>query len=292
MKSLFLLNARSGPRRRLDLPALIRKHVTTPHELRTCERKEDLDALLEEAEGGAFDVVYAVGGDGTVHEIAKRLVGRSLALGILPTGSGNGFARHIGLPMDLAECLHASSERRIATIDTATVNGLPFLGILGAGFDALIAHRFAASGVRGFRTYLRIGFGAFFSYVAEEIEVVVDGHTSRHRACTVVVANASQFGNGASIAPQASVTDGQLDVVIVADIGFLAACFLLPRLLRGTIDRSRHVTTLRGRHIEIRRPEGGHTHLDGEPVALPPLLSIDVIPASLRVLLPDRARKI
>jgi YegS/Rv2252/BmrU family lipid kinase len=287
VKTLFLVNTRSGPRRRLDLPALIRANVSTPHELRGCERKEDLDTIVEDAERDGFDVVYAVGGDGTVHEVAKRLIGRRPALGILPTGSGNGFARHIGLPMEPGASLRACGGRRIVTIDTAAVNGVPFLGVLGAGFDALIAHRFAESQVRGFRTYARIGFGAFFSYHAEEVEIVVDGEPLRQRVFTVVVANSSQFGNDATIAPSASVTDGLLDVVVIGEVGFWGACALLPRLLRRTIDRSKHVTILRGRHIEIRRPTGGPVHLDGEPFTFPPLLSVHVKPASLRVLLPD-----
>jgi YegS/Rv2252/BmrU family lipid kinase len=287
VKTLFLINARSGPRRKLDLPALIRANVTVPHELRATERKEDLDTVLEDAERDGFDVVYAVGGDGTVHEVAKRLVGRRLALGILPTGSGNGFARHIRLPMEAAASLRACGGGRIVTIDTAAVNGIPFLGVLGAGFDALIAHRFAESMVRGIRTYARIGFGAFFSYKPEEVEVIVDGEPLRTTAFTVVVANSSQFGNNATIAPSASVTDGLLDVVIIGKVGFWGACALLPRLLLRTIDRSKHVTTLRGRHIEIRRPAGGYVHLDGEPFTMPALLSVHIKPASLRVLVPD-----
>jgi YegS/Rv2252/BmrU family lipid kinase len=288
VRTLFLVNARSGPRRRLDLAELIRANVTTPYELRATERKEDLDAVIEDAERDDFDVVYAVGGDGTVHEVAKRLVGRRLALGILPTGSGNGFARHIHLPMEAGASLRACRGGRIVTIDTAAVNGVPFLGVLGTGFDALIAHRFAASTVRGFRTYAQIGFGAFFAYRPEEVEIIVDGESFTASVFTVVVANSSQFGNDATIAPDASVTDGLLDIVIIGKVGFWGACALLPRLLRRTIHRSRHVTILRGRHIEIRRPAGGHIHLDGEPFTMPSLLSVHVKPASLRVLVPDQ----
>src|SRR5688572_17538893 len=98
VKSLFLINERSGRRRDLDLPEVIRASCRGPYEVQSCGRKEDLDEIIARAEREKFDVVYAVGGDGTVHETAKRLIGRDVALGVLPTGSGNGFARHIGLP--------------------------------------------------------------------------------------------------------------------------------------------------------------------------------------------------
>jgi YegS/Rv2252/BmrU family lipid kinase len=292
VKTLFLVNARSGAKRNYDVSALIRESMTTAHELRPCGRKEDLDAMIDDAERDGFDVVYAVGGDGTVHEIAKRLIGRSLALGILPTGSGNGFARHIGLPMELRASLRACSGRRTVTIDTGAVNGIPFLGTMGIGFDALVADRFANSATRGFRTYVSIGLRSFFTYQAEEYEVVVDGRPHRQRAFTIAIANSSQYGNDARIAPQASVTDGQLDVVLVDDVSLLTAAALFPRLMSGTIARSKRVTMLRGRHIEIRRPSSGPAHLDGEPFTLPAMLTIDVKPASLRVLLPDAERAI
>jgi YegS/Rv2252/BmrU family lipid kinase len=289
VKTLFLVNPRSGAKRKYDIEALIRENFAAPHEVRQCPRKEDLDPMIDAAEGEGFDVVYAVGGDGTVHEIAKRLIGRPLALGILPIGSGNGFARHIHLSMDPKTCLRGSSQRRIATVDTAAVNGIPFLGTMGIGFDALIADRFAASPVRGFRTYIQVGLREFFRYEAEEYEFIIDGEPLRRRAFTIAIANSSQYGNDARIAPHASITDGKLDVVLVDDVSFLGAARLMPRLMRGTIDRSPRVTTRLGRHIEIRRPAAGPAHLDGEPFTLPAMLTIDVKPASLRVLLPDAA---
>jgi diacylglycerol kinase (ATP) len=287
VKTLFVINPLSGAKRNDDVAAILRETVRVPHELRPCHRKEDLDGMLDAARADGFEVIYAVGGDGTVHELAKRLIGSPMALGILPRGSGNGFARHIGLPMDLRAALRACAGQRVETIDTAAVNGIPFLGTMGIGFDAHVADRFAASTVRGLRTYVSIGLKAFFAYSSAEYDVIIDGEPLHQRAFTIAIANASQYGNNARIAPQASVMDGQLDVVLVDDLSLVRACALLPRLLRGTIDKARGVTTRRGRHIEIRRPSAGPAHLDGEPFTLPALLTIDVKPASLRVLMPD-----
>ena len=287
MKTLFVINPLSGTKRNYDVATVIRENARTPFELRPCPRKEELDGMLDDAEREQFEAVYAVGGDGTVHEIARRLIGRKMALGILPTGSGNGFARHIGLPMEPRAALRACAGERIETIDTATVNGLPFLVTMGMGFDALIAARFAASTVRGLRTYLTIGLRGFFTYKPEVYDLIIDGAPLQRRAFTITVANASQYGNNARIAPHASVTDGQLDIVLVDPLSLVRAAVLAPRLFRGTIDSAREVTTRRGRHIEIRRSSAGPAHLDGEPFTLPALLTIDVKPASLRVLVPD-----
>lgn len=290
MKTLFLINTRSGTARKYDIGALIRETCAdwkTAFEIAPCERKEDLDAIIDGAERDGYDVVYAVGGDGTVHEIAKRLAGRDLALGILPIGSGNGFARHIGLPMDARASLRACGARRIVTIDTAEVNGIRFLGVMGIGFDAWIADRFAVAGSRGFMTYVRVGVREVLKYRAEEYDIDIDGQARRMKAKVITIANSSQYGNDAKIAPHASAQDGLLDVVTIADVSLLAAPMIAWRLFRGTIDRSSAVTTVRGREIVIRRERPGPVHLDGEPFTMAGTLNVRIRPASLKVLLPD-----
>ncbi len=290
MKSLFLINTRSGTARKYDIAALIRRACSgeeVAFDIAPCERKEDLDRIIDAAERGGVDVVYAVGGDGTVHEIAKRLVGREVALGVLPIGSGNGFARHIGLPMDPAQSLRACSKRTIAAIDTAEVNGITFLGTMGVGLDAWIADRFAVAGTRGLATYVRVGVREILAYRAEEYEVEIDGARSSVHAKLIAVANTCQYGNDAKIAPCASVRDGVLDVVTIADVSLLRAPWLTLQLFRGTIDRAKEVTSAQGKEIVIRRRSAGPVHLDGEPFTLAETLNVRVRPSSLKVLLPD-----
>jgi diacylglycerol kinase (ATP) len=285
LKSLFLINAKSGARR-LDVASMIRGHLSSNFEIAACQRKEDLDAILDQAGNDGFEVIYAVGGDGTVHEIAKRLVGRPLALGIVPTGSGNGFARHLGVPCEPRASLRASTDAAIVSIDTAEMDDNRFVGVMGLGFDAVIADRFANAGTRGLRTYVRVGARAFLSYRPEEYEIEIDGRTIVRRALVVVVANSAHYGNNARIAPLASVTDGLLDVVIVEDFSLAVAPFMMRRLLNGTFHRSKRVTTLQGREITIRRHREGPAHLDGEPLTLPETIRVRVKPRSLRVLVP------
>ena len=146
LRVLFVINALSGPRRRNDLHAVIQQNCSGwTYDVVPCGTKEDLHNLVAQASASGVKIIYAVGGDGTVHEIARHLIGTPLALGVLPTGSGNGFARHLGLPLQSAASLRACRGLRVQTIDTATVNGRPFVGVMGLGFDAWIAEAFAGA---------------------------------------------------------------------------------------------------------------------------------------------------
>lgn len=291
-KVLFVVNRRSGARRRRDIAAIVRESCPWDYGIAESEAKEDLDWIIGEARGTNVDVVYAVGGDGTVHEVAKRLIGQRIALGILPTGSGNGFARHIGLPMNPRLTLQACSKMRIEAIDTATVNGIPFIGTMGIGFDAWVAEQFATSSVRGLKTYASIALRGLLAYEAAEYDITIDGQRQTCRALIVAIANASQYGNNARIAPLASLQDGLLDVVIIDRMSPFAIPAAGARLFQGTLHRAKGVAMQQGRQIVIRRPAAGAGHLDGEPVSLPDTLTIEVVPRSLRVLLPDHIERV
>ncbi|MCU1348487.1 MAG: bmrU [Acidobacteria bacterium] len=286
LKALFIVNARSGARRGYDVEALIREHCSFDFTILPCSRIADLDPMIGRAARGGFEAVYAVGGDGTVHEIAKRLIGTRLALGILPTGSGNGFARHLGLPVEPLASLASCRDGVVVAIDTAEINDTRFIGVMGVGFDAFIADRFASSTVRGLKTYIQLGLRGFISYAAEEYELEIDGKAMTRKAFVLAVANASQYGNNARIAPLASVRDGLLDLVLVDRIPLLNAPWMLMRLFNGTMHQARGVTVLRGKSITIRRTAAGPAHLDGEPMLMPAELRIRVNPRSLNVLVP------
>ena len=290
MKALFLVNRRSGVRRRSNITSLIRASCDWSFDIAECEEKEDLDWVIAQAAASNTDVVFAVGGDGTVHEVAKRLIGTPLALGIVPTGSGNGMARHLGIPIDVRRSLQACAGQRIVTIDTATVNGSRFVSTMGIGFDAWVAEQFALSRVRGLRTYAGVAARGFFRFSSEEYEMTIDGASQRFRAFVIAIANASQYGNNARIAPVASLQDGLLDVVVVERLSPFTVPAVVARLFAGTLHRSDAVRMMTGRAIEIRRRSPGPAHVDGEPLTLPEVLSVKIVPQSLRVLVPDRAR--
>jgi YegS/Rv2252/BmrU family lipid kinase len=292
VKTLFLVNARSGANRRLDLTPVIRAAWQFEHEILACGSKEELDDVIGSAAANGVRVIYAVGGDGTVHEIAKRLINTELILGILPTGSGNGLARHLSLPLEPRASLRACRHLRIETIDTATVNGMPFVNAMGIGFDAWIADAFSRAGTRGLPTYVRVALRGFARYASEEYELTIEGETMRRRAFVIAVANASQYGNNARIAPLASLQDGVLDVTLIEQASFLRMPILAAQLFAGNLHRTRGVSTFRGRRITITRSADGAAHLDGEPVTMPSSLAIEIVPRSLRVIVPESARGI
>jgi diacylglycerol kinase (ATP) len=290
LKALFLVNASSGPNRRLDIASLIRRSCRWPEfDVIPSESKEDLDGIVAGAQRNGFGVVFAVGGDGTVHEVAKRLLGTDLALAIVPTGSGNGFARHLRIPMNPLAAMESSRNRDPLRIDTGEVDGRPFVGVMGVGFDAHIAHEFAAHPARGLRTYLKVGLAAIARYRPEEYEIVADGETISTRAFAVDVANASQYGNNARVAATASVRDGLLDLVIIRDVSILAMPILLGRVFTGTLHRSRAVITRQVHEVIIRRQAAGQAHVDGEPIELGAEVRVGVRPQSLNVIAPADA---
>lgn len=290
VKTLFLVNSRSGSNRRRDVVDLIASTCDWEHEIVPCGSKEELDAVIRDASSRGVRAVFAVGGDGTVHELAKRLISTDIAMGVIPTGSGNGFARHLGLPMDPRKAIRACCTLRVETIDTATVNGTPFINMMGIGFDAWIARAFANAGTRGLITYVRVGLRGFAKYRSEDYEVTIDGAKTTHGAFVIAVANASQYGNNARIAPLASMQDGILDVTLIEHAPLLRVPMLAAQLFGGSLHRARGVLTMRGRSITIRRERIGAAHLDGEPVTLPELLTIDIVPRSLRVIVPASSR--
>lgn len=245
-----------------------------------------MPALLASAHRDGFEAVWAVGGDGTVHEIAKRLTGSPMALGILPTGSGNGLAHHLGISSNPATALRSAAASRVVEADTVQIGDDRFIGVMGLGFDAAIAHRFATAGTRGLRTYLRAGISAFHSFAPEQYELEVDGRLMTRNAFVVAIANSAHYGNHARIAPEASMTDGMFDLVLVDDFPLTVAPLMLLRLFRGTFHQSHRVTTVRARDLVLRRPAAGPAHMDGEAVTLPAVIHARIDPRSLRLLVP------
>jgi diacylglycerol kinase (ATP) len=292
VKPLFIVNARSGANRRLDMLRLIRETCDLEHRVFACERKEDVDRCVSDAHRAGHDVIVAVGGDGTVHEVAKRLIGSTLALAIVPTGSGNGFARHHRVPMNHRAAIRSLRRAARVTIDTAEVNGTPFIGVMGIGFAAHIAHHFDTLPQRGLKSYVRAALRSFFRYKCDEYEVEIDGQTTRHRAFLIEVANSAHWGSGFRIAPQASTRDGLLDLVIVDPISLVDMFPFGSRLRFGTIDRSPRAHMRRVTELVIRRECEGDAHLDGEPVTLGAELRVRVRPQSLTLLVPGDANGI
>jgi YegS/Rv2252/BmrU family lipid kinase len=290
LKITFIINPRAGRGGGIErLESVIEKRCGRSGLEATavrCEELSHLDGVVTDALAGGAEALVAVGGDGTVHELGVRLIGRPAALAILPVGSGNGLARHLGIPMDPISALDGMADATIETIDTARVDGSPFLGVAGVGFDAEVAHRFGNAGTRGIETYVREAALLLRGYRPSRYRVETGEGAREVEAMLVAVANSSQYGNEARIAPAASLRDGMLDVCILEAPPLLAVPMLLHDLFAGTLRDGSGVTIVRTASARIERDEPGPAHLDGEPVMLGASMAFEVVPRSLRVLVP------
>lgn len=225
----------------------------------------DATEMARQAAAEGYDGVLACGGDGTINETAKGLLGTGVPLGILPAGSGNGLARHLGIPVDARAACDIVAKRCVRDCDYGDVNGNPFFCTFGIGFDAAVSDRFAASPKRGRMTYVKSALHEFRHYNPLDYRILADDEEIDMKAFLITVANANQYGNNAYIAPDASVTDGKLNLVIVPRITKMGTLPLGIRLMSGTLDKSKKLVHRRVNKVVIERAESGPAHLDGEP---------------------------
>lgn len=285
----FVINPKSGADRKTDRVALIRSLLSDTYDATIFEWKKvsDRDEIFNNVLNGGFDIAVAVGGDGTVSQLASALSGSEVALGIIPFGSGNGLARHLGVPLDSAAAMKLLETGSIRTMDKGVVNGHDFFCTSGTGFDARIGKLFAESTKRGFWTYTKLTLKEYSKYHSEFYEIRIDGHSIERNAFLVTIANAGQYGNDAWIAPAASVTDGLLQVVILKPFRVWNLPVLVNKMFGKKTDQSHLVETFSGKEIRITRTTRGPAHYDGEPADFDAVLDIKIVPACLKVVVPE-----
>lgn len=246
--------------------------------------------LAREAVAMGCGSVIAAGGDGTINETARALCDTGVALGIIPCGSGNGLARHIGIPVDLHGALEILAEQNILSCDYGSINGRPFFCTFGSGFDAHVSEKFAEDKKRGKMTYLKNTIREFVNYKPEEYTIFANGHELTQRAFVVAVCNASQYGNNAYIAPHASITDGLLDITIIHYGNLISTALVGIDLMTGFIERNMLIHTLRASEAVIRRKNSGPVHIDGEPMEMGSELSVKCHKEGLDIYVPSADR--
>ena len=230
------------------------------------------------------DVVVAIGGDGTINEIARSLVHTDTALGIIPCGSGNGLARHLRIPMEPKAAIDVINQGHELSIDYGKINNILFFCTCGVGFDAFVSLKFADSGKRGLLTYLENTLHESLRYQPETYEIENEEGTVKYKAWLIACGNASQYGNDAYIAPQASLTDGLMDVTIMEPFTVLDVPSLSFQLFNKTIDQNSRVKTMRAKNIKIHRVNDGVMHFDGDPLMAGKELEVEIVPSGLRVI--------
>ena len=245
--------------------------------------------LTREALDAGASLVIAWGGDGTINEVASELAFRDVPFGVIPSGSGNGLARELRIPLNVAQAFttaFAASER---VIDAGEIEGRLFFNVAGVGLDARVAHEFALTGLerRGFSRYIEIATQQLWSFQAGQYRIVADGIATEHRALIVAAANGRQYGNGAVIAPDARIDDGRLDVIVVGERSALRAISQIPLLFSGRIGRVPGISMIPAHDIAIESARQMIYHADGEPREGGTSIAARIRPRALRVRVPS-----
>ena len=282
----FIVNPISGTRKKDNIPALIESMLDKSRfdvSIRFTEYAGHAAEIAKQCVVEGTDICAAVGGDGTVNEVARSLVHTKTALAIVPSGSGNGLARHLCLPMDTKGALSIINQATIEDFDYGIINGLPFFCTCGMGFDAFISLKFAESGKRGPITYVENVLKEGLKYKPETYIVEDETGTQRYKAFLIACANAAQYGNNAYIAPGASMKDGVMDVIIMEPFDALDAPTIAYDMFSKTLTQNSKIKTFRSKHIHIKRSQPGAIHYDGDPIITGPDIDIEMQPLGLRV---------
>lgn len=282
MTTLFIINPISGKGKKQRIVKLLQ---SKGYKVLFTEYAGHAEVLAREANE---DIVVAVGGDGTVNEVARGLVGTDKILGIIPCGSGDGLARHLGLSHNINKAIETIEQGKWKTMDAAEVNGRLFFSVCGVGFDAVVSERFAKSGKRGLANYIKQGLKTWKTYSPDHYEVEIDGEKFQTDALFITVGNSDQWGNNAKITPLADCCDGVLDITIVEKFGIVELPWLAFRLMTGSLHHSRKVHYFRGKEVRITRQSAGAAHADGDWFIDSEIIDIKIIPSAVKVLVASK----
>ncbi len=293
---MFIINPISGkgkrrkPQKTIDKIQETYSKAGANFEIRLWDRLDRIDELIAAAVNEKFDVVVAAGGDGTVNEIGHRLVGTGIALGVIPLGSGNGFARHLGYSTRTRTALGQLLTANAVEIDTGDFGGIPFLNNAGIGIDAEVARQFKASKTRGLHNYVRLASRAFFTFKSFSAKLVVDDKREYifDDLMFIDITNGSQWGAGAKIAPLSTISDGYLEAIVFERASLIKVPRLIKLLFLGKLYRHPNIKMVRGKKFEITRRLAGNAHVDGEAVKLGKHIEALVREKSMKLLVPKR----
>ena len=284
---VFIINPISGTHSKDEIPALIETrldHERYDYEIQLTGYAGHATEIARNCVARGIDAVVAVGGDGTVNEVARALTHSETALGIIPCGSGNGLARHLCIPMDAKKAIDIINACNIELFDYGVINDLPFFCTCGMGFEAFISLKFAEAGKRGPITYVENVLKEGLKYKPETYQVESDDGAHRYKAFLIACANASQYGNNAYIAPGATMKDGEMDVIIMEPFDALEAPQIAADLFMKTLPNNSKIKTFRTRHLHIHREEPGAIHFDGDPIMTGTDVDVHIEPQGIHIL--------
>lgn len=291
---IFIVNPISGTQDKQAIleyiESNINRNIFNPKIIKTEYAGHAYDIAVKAVEDKVSYVV-AIGGDGTINEVGRALIHSDTALGIIPCGSGNGLARHLHIPMNYQKAVDVINNANVRSIDYGKIAGHPFFCTCGVGFDAFVSLKFASSKRRGLATYLENTLLEALHYQPETYEIENSEGTVRYKAFLIACGNASQYGNNAYIAPQASLSDGMMDITVLEPFTVLDVASLSFQLFTKTIDMNSRIKTMKDKKITIHRASEGVFHFDGDPMMGPKDLVVEIIPSSLKVICPPKPKR-
>ncbi|GAA4843138.1 diacylglycerol kinase family protein [Algivirga pacifica] len=290
-KLLFIINPISGAAKGKTIGKYIEEQLQQmpyTYTIWLTEHEGHGVTLAQQGVAQQYDIIVAVGGDGTVNEVAQGILNSNVPLGIIPLGSGNGLARHLKIPLNAKDALSTIlSARSIIAIDTATLNGKPFFCTAGVGFDAEISYQFASMPGRGILNYIKATLSYFIDATPQTYSIESTNGTTSLNAYMVTIANAAQFGNDVYIAPQADIRDGLLDLIAIRTFSKWKVISIFTKILLRRINHSKHVCCLQESSFTINNLEQQgssiRVHRDGEPETTTLPIQVEILPASLQV---------
>ncbi len=287
MHVAFIVNPKAGhgrgPALAAHIPTWCRGTAIKPEVWLTAQAGDGTRLARQAAQAG-YDAVIAVGGDGTAREVGIGLLGTQAALGILPLGSGNGLARHLGIYLPPRLAVESLTTLFCSPMDVGFLNEQPFFMAMGMGLDAEVALRFAQAGRRGLRTYIEAGWQAYQARQPIQMSVRTDAGNWQGLMLGLTAANASQYGNNAFVAPAASLSDGKLVLTQIGSLDHLRAIEALGGLFSKNLPRLPFVQQVSFRQAHIQTAGAVAYHLDGEAMGHICEAHITVQMGALRVL--------
>lgn len=284
---LFIVNPISGGLDKVFLPNLIDRNLDRKKfdaKIIYTTHQSHAKHLAQDAIVSDVDIVVAVGGDGTINEVAGVLESSAKTMAIVPCGSGNGLARTLGIPLNNAQAIAKINQLKTTEIDVGVLNDKKFFNMAGMGFDAHISAHFASSVKRGFIGYIKSTLQEVARYKAQQYTIVINGKPIKTEAFMLSLANSSQYGNNAHISPTASTQDGLLDICIIKPFPLSVFPALGIRMFAKTTAKSKYVDIIKAANFEIHRVTDGPVHVDGEPFLMGQLLKVNLKPLALKII--------
>ena len=288
-KLLAVINPISGTANKQYIPETITEVMDESKwdvMIRFTQRPGHATDLAKQAIKQGYYGVLAIGGDGTINEVAAALRDSDTALGIIPNGAGNGLARPLNIPIDVKRALEEINNDRIEQFDYCMANQHPFFCTCGVGFDAHVSAKFAESKKRGPMSYLKNTLVEYLRYRSEEYSIETTDQVLTERAFVIACGNASQYGNNAFITPNASMQDGLIDVTLIQPFTPLDTAVLGILLFTKHIDQDTNIQSFRTPSLTIHRPKAGVMHIDGEPMMMEADIEVKCIHNGIKIFLP------